>query len=462
MRALSSFLLIYYNQALHLSPTSVSLMISLIVIFDAVCDPLVGYVSDNFRSRWGRRHPFMYFSAAPLAISFFLLWNPPAGWNEAALLGWLFTCLLVIRVTDTLFELPSQALGPELVQDYDGRTRIVNFRIVFRTLASLLVTVLGLQIFMRSGPDGSGGVTDSAGYFGFSLALSVIMFCVILISAFSTHRYIPFLQKPRHREVGSVRAFRQDAKSILTNRAALVMLGVGMFQSVAGGTRNGLDLYFGIYFWELNQAQLSLMATMSAVGALIGACAVGFTSHLFSKRSGTIIFYSLGLLNSTVPIGLRLLDLMPANGSQALAIILTAESLLQGMLYVMSAVLMNSMLADVVEDVAVRSGRRSEGLLFSADQFFTKAVSGVGVMISGGMLAIVAFPRDAKPGRVDASAIENLGLLYLPVVVGMTLFAVLLLLFYKIDRSMHERNVADVRRMMEFEDRGATHTPPIG
>lgn len=460
MRALSSFLLLYYNQVLGLSPTRVSLVITLILVFDAVCDPIVGHLSDRFRSPWGRRHPFMYMSAAPLAVGFFLLWNPPAGLDAGWTLAWLFGCLLVIRVADTFFELPSAALAPELIEDYDGRTRIVNFRIFFRTIAGLLVTVLALQVFMPERPDGTGGATEQAGYFGFSLTMSAIMFVVIIVSAAATHRFIPYLRTPPPAVPGQ-RSFWSDARGILRNRSALAMLGVGAFQSVAAGTKTGLDLYFGLYFWELSQAQLSVMATLGAVGALIGAVAVGFVSRKLGKRTGTITCYTLGLLNGVIPVALRLLGLMPANGSDALFAILATEAFFLGALYVMSAVMMNSMLADVVEDVAVQSGQRSEALLFSADQFFTKAVSGLGVMISGGVLAAIAFPRDAKPGAVDPELIHRLGLLYLPTVVGMTLVAIGLLFVYRIDRTRHEHNLASLQAMERDETRLAPDLAPI-
>jgi Na+/melibiose symporter-like transporter len=255
--------------------------------------------------------------------------------------------------------------------------------------------------------------------------------------------------------------FWKDTAGILRNRSALAMLGVGVFQSVAAGAKTGLDLYFGLYFWELSQAQLSVMAILGAVGALSGALAVGFVSRRLGKRTGTITCYTLGLLNGVVPVALRLLGLMPPNGSDALFAILAVEAFLLGALYVMSAVMMNSMLADVVEDVAVKTGQRSEGLLFSADQFFTKAVSGLGVMISGGLLAVIAFPRDAEPGAVDPDLIFQLGLLYVPTVVGMTLVAIGLLFTYRIDRNRHERNLELLRESERDEIRLTPELAPL-
>lgn len=438
MRALTAFLLLFYNQALGLSPTKVAFIISAILVIDAICDPLVGFLSDRWSSRWGRRHPFMYASAFPLAIGFFLLWNPPGGWSENATLGWLATCLFVIRVSDTFFELPSAALAPELIDDYDGRTRIVNFRIFFRTIAGLLVTVLGLQVFMRERPDGSGGATSPDGYFGFSLTLSIIIFGVILISALSTHRFIPYLRPVSRAARGN---FWKDVWGILRNRSALVMLGVGVFQSIAAGTKTGLDLYFGLYFWELSQGQLSSLAGLGAAGAVLGGLIVTSISRKLGKKRGTITCYTLGLVTSVAPIILRMAGLLPPNGSEEIVLILSAEAFLQGVLYVTTGVMMNSMLADVVEDVAVSSGQRSEGLLFSADQFFTKAVSGLGLIITGILLTAIAFPRDAKPGAVDPHTIASLGWLYLPTVIAMTAIAIGLLFVYQIDRERHQANL---------------------
>ena len=78
---------------------------------DAVMDPLIGQVSDNFRSRWGRRHPFMLASAIPYAAFYFLLWVPPMGWRDGALAVYLGVCLIGVRLFDTFMEVPHQALA---------------------------------------------------------------------------------------------------------------------------------------------------------------------------------------------------------------------------------------------------------------------------------------------------------------------------------------------------------------
>ena len=97
-RGITTFLLLFYNQVVGLPPAMVSTAIMIALIFDAFVDPMIGQISDNTRSKWGRRHPFMYVAALPVAIAFYLIWNPPVGWEEEALFGYMLVCLLTIRL----------------------------------------------------------------------------------------------------------------------------------------------------------------------------------------------------------------------------------------------------------------------------------------------------------------------------------------------------------------------------
>ena len=83
--AFDFFLLIFYSQVVGLDARLVGLAILISLVCDALSDPVVGYWSDNLRSRWGRRHPFLYASAIPLTASFYFLWTPPANASQTVL-----------------------------------------------------------------------------------------------------------------------------------------------------------------------------------------------------------------------------------------------------------------------------------------------------------------------------------------------------------------------------------------
>src|SRR6185295_9020712 len=125
------FLLLYYSQVIGVDSRLVGLALSIALFVDAFVDPVIGYWSDNVRSKWGRRHPFMYAAAVPIAATYFLLWDPPQGWSEPALFWYLLTLEVLIRVFISIFEIPSTALAPELTEHYDERRTLLSFRSYF-------------------------------------------------------------------------------------------------------------------------------------------------------------------------------------------------------------------------------------------------------------------------------------------------------------------------------------------
>ena len=128
LRGLSTFLMLFYNQVVGLPPTTVTFVLMIALVFDAIVDPLVGQISDNFKSRLGRRHPFMYAAAIPVSVAFYMLWNPPSGLSDGQMVAYLLACLLTVRLFDTFFELPHSTLAPELAKDYDERTKLISLQ----------------------------------------------------------------------------------------------------------------------------------------------------------------------------------------------------------------------------------------------------------------------------------------------------------------------------------------------
>ena len=144
------FLLVYYNQVLGLPASRVSLALMIALFSDAISDPLVGYLSDNWKSRWGRRHPFLYFSIVPVGLLYSLLWNVPS-WvaGEAALFLYLLICIIGFRLALTCFQVPSMSLAAELTSDYDERTRLFAARTsadwFFGTIMAIAIMAYWLQ-----------------------------------------------------------------------------------------------------------------------------------------------------------------------------------------------------------------------------------------------------------------------------------------------------------------------------
>jgi len=159
-------------------------------------------------------------------------------------------------------------------------------------------------------------------------------------------------------------------------------------------------------------------------------------------------------LLAPLPIFLRELGLFPANGTTALLLCLMVYQLVELTLIIVAAILVDSMVADVVEQSELRTGRRSEGVFFAARSFVRKSVSGVGVLMATALLTIVDFPAEATPGAVNADTVSALGSLYAPTLFLLYLLAIVALFGYRISRESHEANV----RALGGGDRAAADT----
>ncbi|HEY9237182.1 MAG TPA: MFS transporter [Phenylobacterium sp.] len=439
-RGLSAFMMLFYNQVVGLPAAWVGAAIMIALVFDAIVDPLVGQVSDHLRTPWGRRHPFMYASALPLALALFLLWAPPGSWSREAVFVYMIVISLTVRFLDTFFELPHTALLAELTRDYDQRTTLVAFRAFFRIAGGHLMTMITYKFFLQPNAEYPVGVLNREGYAQYGFCAALLVFFTILVSSLGTHRFIPQLHQPAKRTV-SLSGMGREVVHTLRNPSFAILLASGTLLSVATGLKGALELYFEAYFWEFTPDQLVYITGGGIVASALGVTLAPIVSRKLGKKRGALIVWTISLALASAPIALRLAGVMPPNGSDALLYIMIGESVFQGTAALTTGILLSSMLADVVEDSEVRTGRRSEGLLFSADSLLKKMVSGLGVFTSGILLTVVGFPQGARPGAVDPKVIHDMAALYLPVVVMLYLAAIATLLAFRLDKQTHEENL---------------------
>jgi Na+/melibiose symporter-like transporter len=438
----SFFLLLYYNQVLGLPEAWVGLGILVALVVDAVADPIVGHFSDHLHSRWGRRHPFMYAAALPVALSYYVLWNPPAGLSQGALFAYFVVVSIFVRVFLTFYEIPSTALAAELSDDYDERTSIFGWRFFFGWWGGLTIAVLAYAVFLQPDATHPVGVLNAEGYRRYAFASSLIMLAAILVSCIGTHGYIPRLRQPPSTGHLGVRGALRETRETLANRSFLMLFGVGLFGAMAAGLVAALNIYFNTYFWELSSTQISVLALANFVSAAVAFAASPALARAMGKRRAAIAVSVAGFIMLPLPVILRLVGAFPANGTSALVPTLLVLNTVAVALIIMSSILVASMLADIVEDSEVSTGRRSEGLFFAANSFVQKSVSGIGIFGSTLLLRAVGFPKDAKPGAVDPEVVRALGLVYAPTVMLLYVIALVFLASYRISRERHQENLA--------------------
>lgn len=439
----ATFLLIFYNQVLGLSATLVSFAIMLALVADAVFDPIIGEISDNWRSRLGRRHPFMYASALPVAFFYFLLWNPPH-WQSLQLFGYLVVMAILVRVTIACYEIPSAALAPELSPDYDQRTSLMAFRWLFGALGNGVTLAITFVFFMVATKAQPTGILNRDGYFAYSVMAALVMVASILISASGTHSRIKYMKRLPVRARPTIAQLAREMIESLSHKSLLMVTISSLFSGMALGLGAVLNTYFGTYFWRFTPQQLSALGLGALLASAIAVPLAPIVSAKLDKRRGFIVTAFASLFVNNITMTLKLFGLLPPDGSTALLAIFFSSVTVGLALAITSGILITSMITDVVEDSEVRTGRRSEGLFSASLSFVGKATSGLGILMAGVLIDVVHFPKHAAPATIDLvapHAVRNLVLIYMPLQVTLWIVSILLVGGYRIDRKIHEQNL---------------------
>ncbi len=437
----SYFLLLFYSQVLGLNAQMVGLALTIALVVDAVSDPVVGYWSDNLRTKWGRRHPFMYAAALPVAIAYYFVWNPPLDASPQMLWFYLLFIAILVRTLITFYEVPSSSLVAELTDDYDGRTSFLAFRSFFGWVGGVTLAVIALSVFLVPKPGVENGYFNVEGYGRYGLLSAVMIFVSILICAAGTHRQIPHLRAPpAHRKITLGTVFRELIET-LSERSLLPLILATLFGYVAGGLSASLNHYLNGFFWEFTTDQVAALTLSIYISAPLALVLAPIFGKLWGKKHAAIGLGAVAFTLAPAPYFLRLAGLMPENGDPMLFNVMMAVIIIDVALIIAVQILSASMLADVVEQSELKTGRRSEGVFFASISLTRKCVSGLGIMVASTILTLAQFPPKAVPGNVPDESIRLLGAIYAPTMLGIWTLMILSLCFYKISRDQHKKTL---------------------
>ena len=449
--AFGTFLLIYYNQVLGLNSAKVGLVVAAALVLDAFIDPMIGILSDRTRTRWGRRHPWMYASALPILIGWIALWNPPAG-SETFRLGWLFVAAVITRSAVSCFEVPSQALTPELTTDYDDRTRVSAFRYLLGWVGGLTVVILAYGVFLVAAPGYPNGMFNPGGYRNMALAAGGLMVVAILISSWGTHDEISSLPQadPRQQSIGAV--FR-ELRQTISNRAFVVLILAGVCAYTNQGISYQLANYFYIYAWQLDDKARMFLPLTLLVGAAAAFVIAPLVGKHVSKARAACVFVLIGTVFQLLPYILRFAHLLPPPGWTRVELLYPIFALSTA-LTVSSFILGASMMADVVEESQSRTGRRNEGVFFAGSFFVQKCTSGLGTAAAGGMLAFAGLQEKMDPATTSPAKVDHLVLAFILTYGTLAMIAAFLFTRFPFGRAEHEARLAGLAMA---ENEGAPH-----
>lgn len=433
--AFEGFVFFYYTQVLGLSGTLAGLSLAITVVSDALTDPLMGSISDAHRSKWGRRHPFMYGAAVPLGACFYLVFSPPRGLGELGLFAWMTAFAVLLNIALTAYHLPHMALGAELSSDYRERTSVVSYRAMFQLVSTAAVTPISFYIFFRPGAGFENGQLNPAAYPWLAVCFGLAITAAILATSLGTHSRIPHLPVAAAR--GRPLAVRRVASELLDalRSPSYVALFVGFVLLLLGRSAAGvLNVHLFTYFWRFSPAEIGHWGTATLAASLIGVPFWVAASGRLDKKPTLLIGLGVWGAFTGVPPLAALLGLFPGpEGGLYVPAILTC-GFLGGFGMAGPFVVVSSMIADIGDEHEYLTGRRGEGILFSCLAFSQKFATAIGLQIAGLGVDLIRFPLGASPAEVPEAAVRGLAWLYAPFTIVFTGLSMWLVARYRLTR----------------------------
>lgn len=403
------FFLFFFTNLLGVSEFLVVIASSIALIVDAISDPLMGQVTDNYRSKkWGRRHIFMLYSIVPTGLALTLLFSPPADLGTLGLFLWMTIFAVLVRLALTVFRVPYYSLGAEMSDNYNERTNIVSIREIFNGLFNISVFVIGFMVFLPDSPQFEDGMLNQAGYAPLAMTMAIIGCAGALIATFGTRHKIPDITRHENDERAPWWAMFREIRRAAKLKSFRVVTWSYSSMAVLYGIGGALSFYYGVYLWQFSQDAKALFAIVPILILIPATASASLLAAKLDKREAGLIFASVFFLGNVVPFGAYLLGLLPPIDDPSLFLILALCHAVGSIGITGIIILCYSMLADVADEMELMTFKRQEGILYSALSFVQKLTFTVGTGFASVALYVISFPKQTEPSQVPQSVITDL------------------------------------------------------
>ncbi|MBI1265598.1 MAG: MFS transporter [Alphaproteobacteria bacterium] len=396
-------MIVLLNENLGVSLVMLGLITGLPRLFDAITDPIVGYISDNFKSRWGRRRPFIFVGAILVGLCFFLLWQFPDGRDPGFYVWWYTIGSMIFFLAYTIYATPWVALGYELTPDYDQRTLLMGTQNFIGQLAFFLppyMLVIAKQAEWFSDP------IEGARLVAGGVAV-IVMICGVIPAIFLRER-LASIAGHEAGPAGHRRTVVAELKGFfLSMRQALSFVPFLKICFVTFLVFNGFILiasygYFVLSYYVFagdTEAGAELGALVATVGSFANFFIVAFVTWLAS-RIGQKRTFMIAISLAILGYGLKAFAYSPEH---PWLILLPAPLMAFGLGSLFT--LMPSMMADVVDQDELRTGQRREGMFASIYWWVVKLGQTAAAMVGAWLLASTGLQTELGGDQADATMI---------------------------------------------------------
>jgi len=412
--AMAMLFAIFLTDVVGLKPSIAALAIWAGKSWDYVNDPIVGYIADRTRTRWGRRRPYLLFGAVPFGLTFSMLWWRPPFEGQVALAAYYAVAFVLYDTMVTVVSMPFLALTPELTEDYDERTSLTSYRMVFSLLGGLVAFIVPLAIIGTMRPENAGLVFRMGWIFGIACAAP------LLITFFGTREREDYASQDQP-------SFKESIQAVRNNRPFLFAAGIFLFTWTAVDIIQAMLLFFLKYRMGLESRADIVTGTVFGSAMLV----LPFWVHV-SKRTDKRLSYIYGMgFLSAVMIVMVFLD-----PSVTFPAVLTLAAF-AGVGLAAVHVLTWAIIPDAVEVDELQSGSRHEGMFYALVTLMKKVASSIAIP-----LTLVALERSGFVSNAptqSSQAVWTIRILTGPVPAVLLFAGILFAMAYPLTREAHAK-----------------------
>lgn len=427
------FLLFFYSRVIGLDPLLASLAIGAALIVDSITDPLMGTISDRTNTKFGRRHPYMLVSFIPVSIFYILLFTPKPDWDitQNQLFWWMFVCASFTRIGMTLFEVPHRSFGAEITKDYVERTKLFSWREMFAWVAGISNAFLAYNIFFRSTPEYPYGQLNPESYFPLALTGAIFMVLSLLYSSITTTSKIENLSK--WTEAVTLKQIIKELKIAISNKSFILFFLGSLTLSISWGLLNSLTLFINTDFWGLKGSQIGIFLYIYFGAAFLAFYITPKFVAIIGKRNFVLLCVLGVALSAPIAFISYNLGLTPEKGTTTLVLFLCVPLIFVSTLSIAGNMARDAMIGDIADEVDLQSGKRQEGVLYSAVSFVQKVNTAIGSLTGG--LTLWVLNITAETPTYD----QAYSLFFVQGVIGpiLLIIPILFFYFYSLDKKRH-------------------------
>lgn len=411
------YLLYYLTDVVQLPAALAGTVLMIGKIWDAVTDPVTGYLSDRTRSRWGRRRPYMFIGSILAFFAMGLMFTVPGEMSVMLLFIYLSVVFCLLNTAYTLVNIPYAALLPELTTDFNERTVLTGYRMSFAVLGTFI---------------GAGAVMPIIGIFSDPqrgwMFTGYIMGAIMLASCMVT---IASIKEPEHHEELPGTGFLQTYREALRNPVFLKAL-IPWTLFITGTTmvQGALVYYFTSIFGDSGLFQIALLCLL-AMSLLCIPLWVRISKRIGKKNSyiAGMVIMCFGVLAFSLA-GERI-------GPVISCIIMAAAGTGLSTHYVMP----HAILPDIVEHDSINyGGIRREGVFSSLWTFMSKIGQAFALALSGWILSLVQYDPNTVASSMTKTGIK---LLCGPIPVIFYVAGIIILIGYPINKAYYDRMITE-------------------